>query len=89
MFYAYLKRGTSKFYFTGSGFDNIPFKMKKYKTLSSLRQAVKPFLSKIPTGYALYSDKVKAQNRRKKRLAPGRARVKKKIIKSQRKNGRK
>lgn len=65
MYYAFLKKSNKKYYFTGKGFDTVPFRMKKYKTLSGLKNAIKPFVSKIPAGYGLYSEKVKAKQYKK------------------------
>lgn len=81
MYYAFLKRknSTKKYYFTGTSFDTIPFKMKKYKSLGELQYAVGPFFTKIPHSYALYSEKVKAKQYKKKTTR--KKVVKKKVLK--------
>jgi len=66
MVYAFLKKANARYYFTGTGFDTVPFKMKKYKTLSALKQAIKPFLNKIPAGFTLYSETIKSKKYKKK-----------------------
>lgn len=85
MYYAFLKRknSTKKYYFTGAGFDTIPFKMKKYKTLSELQYAMGPFFTKIPHSYLVYSEKVKTKQGKKK---PAKKKAVKKTIKKRKKN---
>ena len=65
MYYAYAKTKTSKkYYFTGSGFDTLPFKLKKYSSIKALTNAVKPYANKLPAKFSLYSEKVKSKKKK-------------------------
>lgn len=55
-YYAYVKKGTKKYYFNGDGFETLPFRMKKYPSLSALKTAVKPYAQLLPVGAKLYSE---------------------------------
>jgi N-acetyl-anhydromuramyl-L-alanine amidase AmpD len=69
MHYCFLKKNKSnkKYYFTGTGFDTVPFKMKKYRSLSSLRRDINKIISQIPADYNIYHEKVGAKKPVKKR----------------------
>lgn len=81
--YAYAIKGTKKYYFTGAGFDSVPFSMKKYTTLSALKKAVEPYAARLPKGAKLYSEvigKTKPIKKAKKKTVKKKV-IKKKVIK--------
>ena len=77
MYYAYARKKNSKkkYYFTGTAFDTTPFRMKKFQSIRTLKEAVTEYAGMLPKSYLLYSEKVGGPKKIKK---PKKKTVKKK-----------
>jgi len=68
MFYAFLQKNKGKkYYFTGSGFDSLPFKLKKYTTRAKLKKAIIPLVAQVPSTYNIYVETIKAKKKTAKK----------------------